>query len=461
MKFDEAMSGGWSRGLLAITGLIAAGLLLAAALTSHAGVEKASDLVLRGQVATIIDAVRVRIHGARARGERPGDDDLDAITHGFSQAGLRYLALIGPRGEPVAHAGTSEGAPAILPLGDVRPFGRWTRVGERVRVVIPFGEPPKGPLGHLGGVRPFGPPEALPRPPGDLAGGGRPPGAGPGPPADEGPPGGFVVLELQPTVTAELASEADRTLWAGVAGAALLVIAVLVLTRLARRTRVAERRLAEKRELERLGQMSAVLAHEMRNPLAAIKGNLQLLVERFAERPKDRDKAARVLEEAVRLEGLTESLLAFVRSGAVERRPVAPATVMGQAAEALMSTGLTIDATEAPPSWSLDAARMERALANVLQNAVQASPAQGSVTARIATVDGSLLIEVRDHGPGVPAEALPHLFEPFVTTRLRGTGLGLAVARQVVEAHGGQISAANADGGGAVLRILVPPPRES
>jgi len=82
------------------------------------------------------------------------------------------------------------------------------------------------------------------------------------------------------------------------------------------------------------------------------------------------------------------------------------------------------------------------------------------VTARIATADGALLFEVRDHGAGIAAESLPHLFEPFVTTRLRGTGLGLVVARQVVEAHGGSISAANADGGGAVLRMLVPPPRE-
>jgi two-component system sensor histidine kinase HydH len=461
LKIEDAMSGRWSRGLLAFTGLTAAGLLLVATLTSHAGVEKASELVLRGQVATIFDAVRIRMYGARAHGEAPTDDDLATVAHDFRPAGLRYLAVLGPEGEALAHAGTSEGAPATPPVGDVRPFGRWTRVGGRVRVVIPFGDPPKGPPGRPRVPRPLGPPEELPMPPGDLAGGGRPPGAGPGPPADDGSPGGFVVLELQPTVTAVLAAEADRTLWAGVAGAALLVIAVLVLTRLARRARIAERRLAEKRELERLGQMSAVLAHEMRNPLAAIKGNLQLLVERFAERPKDRDKASRVLEEAVRLEGLTESLLTFVRSGVVERSPVAPAVVMGQAAEALLSTGLTIDTSEAPASWSLDAARMERALANVLQNAVQASPERGSVAARIATEDGSLLIEVRDRGPGVPTEALPNLFEPFVTTRLRGTGLGLAVARQVVEAHGGQISATNADGGGAVLRILVPPPREA
>ncbi|TNF36305.1 MAG: two-component sensor histidine kinase, partial [Deltaproteobacteria bacterium] len=285
----------------------------------------------------------------------------------------------------------------------------------------------------------------------------RPLGAGPGPPPTDTLPRGFVVLELSPTVTAELAAEADRTLWAGGGGAALLVIAVLVLTRLARRAHFAERRLAEKRELERLGQMSAVLAHEMRNPIAAIKGNLQLLVERFAERPKDRDKATRVLDEAVRLEGLTESLLAFVRSGVVEKTAVSPTELLTRAAEAFPSAAPTLETDGAPERWSLDAARMERALANLLQNAVQASPEPGSVSARVATEDGALLFEVRDRGPGVPEEALPHLFEPFVTTRIRGTGLGLAVARQVVEAHGGRISAANADGGGAILRILVPP----
>jgi len=452
------MSGRWSRALLAITGLTAAGLLLAATLTSHAGVEAASELVLRGQVATILDAVRVRIHGARVRSAEPSDDDLGAIMRGFDGAGLRYIGLIAPEGRLVASSGTAEGTPPVLPSVETRPFGRWSSVGERIRVVFPFGEPPEGPNGR---PPPHPRPDldpSRPAPPGDIAGGGRPPGAGPGPPPLDARPRFFVVLELTPTVTAELSAEAERTLWAGVAGAALLVIALLVLYRLARQHRLTERRLAEKRELERLGQMSAVLAHEMRNPIAAIKGNLQLLVERFAERPKDRDKAGRVLEEAVRLEGLTESLLAFVRSGAVEREPVSPTELLARAAEPFASAELRVDTSAAPERWSLDAARMERALANLLQNAVQASPAPGSVTARVATSpDGQLLFEVRDAGPGVPADALPHLFEPFVTTRLRGTGLGLAVARQVVEAHRGTISAANGEAAGAVLSILIPP----
>ncbi|TNF29835.1 MAG: hypothetical protein EP329_14805, partial [Deltaproteobacteria bacterium] len=159
------MSGRWSRALLAITGITAAGLLLAAALTSHAGVEAASELVLRGQVATIVDAVRVRIHGARSRGEDASNEDLDAVVHGFDGAGLRYVSLIGPQGEQIAHSGTPVGGPPDVALDAAQPFGRWTTVGERVRAVIPFGGPPGAGPGHPPrGPLPIGPGAPLPHP---------------------------------------------------------------------------------------------------------------------------------------------------------------------------------------------------------------------------------------------------------------------------------------------------------
>jgi two-component system sensor histidine kinase HydH len=177
------------------------------------------------------------------------------------------------------------------------------------------------------------------------------------------------------------------------------------------------------------------------------------------ERP--RAKALRVVDEAVRLETLTNDLLAYVRTGELHRAPVAPAEVLRAAAAAVAhpdTAAIAIDDRGAPAAWTLDADRMRQVLTNLLDNAVAAGP---PVTAAISAAGGSLTFTITDHGPGIPAEDRPNLFEPFFTRKTQGTGLGLAIARRVVEQHGGRIVVDDAPGGGARFRVELPPTMES
>jgi two-component system, NtrC family, sensor histidine kinase HydH len=250
----------------------------------------------------------------------------------------------------------------------------------------------------------------------------------------------------------KLRDAAARTFYLGVAAAGMLLVIAAALVRSILRAAARERQLAHERRLASLGEMSAVLAHEIRNPLASLKGNAQLLAERLPPGEKARQKADRVVEEAIRLETLTNNLLVFVRTGELARRPTAPAELLREAAAAV-DPEIEVDAADAPPSWSLDAERLRQVLVNLLENAVQAGP---PVRARVSSSGGRLVFEVEDHGPGVAAADAERIFEPFFTKRAQGTGLGLAVAKRVVELHAGTIAVEDAPGGGARFRVTIP-----
>jgi two-component system sensor histidine kinase HydH len=112
-------------------------------------------------------------------------------------------------------------------------------------------------------------------------------------------------------------------------------------------------------------------------------------------------------------------------------------------------------AERAPSSWALDSDRMRQVLTNLLANAIQAG-GDGPVTASVAQEGDALVFSVRDRGEGIASDAIGRLFEPFFTTRTRGTGLGLAVAKRIVDLHRGTIAGDNAAGGGAVFRVELP-----
>ena len=269
------------------------------------------------------------------------------------------------------------------------------------------------------------------------------------------PPGPFrgeppaIVFEFESPVARNVATVAIRSLIAAGAGALLLVAGALATSRwMAARER--------QKHLASLGEMSAVLAHELRNPLASLKGNTQLLAESLEG--DAREHAELVVAEAVRLERLAGGLLDFVRTGALVRAEVEPAGLLRAAAGEVDAARIEIDATGAPPRWSLDGERFRQVLVNVLRNAVEASPPGAKVDARVWQERGALRVAVRDRGAGIPPGEEQAIFEPFRTGKAKGTGLGLAVARRIVELHGGTIRAARAEGGGAVIDVALPGP---
>jgi len=256
-------------------------------------------------------------------------------------------------------------------------------------------------------------------------------------------PWGGLVIEVEPIEADELRASATWSLAIGGISAVVMLGVAIALVRRELRRRADEQERERERRLASLGEMSAVLAHEIKNPLASLKGNAQLLAGGVDD--KQKPKAQRVVDEAVRLEKLVSDLLAFVRTGELERRPAAPAS--------LVPDGVEADIAQAPATWSLDEARMRQVITNLVENGQAAG---GPVKVRIAEEGRRLVIEISDKGPGVPADERDKIFEPFFTKKTRGTGLGLSVARRVVEAHGGTIRVTDAPGGGALFRVEIP-----
>jgi two-component system sensor histidine kinase HydH len=410
--------------------LIAAALLMGAALiatvwTTHRGVSDASETLERGQADVIQDAIRVHL---ATRDRLPTAMDLREILEELEPDGLTYVAMYDRKGSLTASAGHPVGNPTAIEssLTESRVRGP-IAVGDRRRMVL------RRPLGRRG--------RRLADEAG-FVGANR-----------DGRPGSFV-LEFEPRVAADLRSAAGQTLAVGALAAGGLLLIALALFRWILHREWLERRLEQERRLASLGQMSATLAHEIRNPLASLKGNAQLLARALPEGERTRSKADRVVEEAIRLEALTNGLLEFARTGAIHREQTDPVALLREAAASVGDGRVNIDATGAPATWSLDRERLRQVLTNLLDNAAQA--AESPVEARVSGERGQLVFVVRDRGAGIADEDLAHLFEPFFSRRVRGTGLGLAVSRRLVELHGGTIAARNAPGGGAEFTVILP-----
>ena len=148
-------------------------------------------------------------------------------------------------------------------------------------------------------------------------------------------------------------------------------------------------------------------------------------------------------------------LLDFVREGPIARRPCDPAALIREVADEL-SIGVQVTGAAGVPPLLLDARRLRLALSNLLQNAAQA----GAQTVAVGVVyeGGMLSLEVSDDGGGLDPDDIEAVFEPFVTRRTRGVGLGLAVVRRVAQIHGGSVSASNRPGGGALFTMLLQAP---
>jgi two-component system sensor histidine kinase HydH len=216
--------------------------------------------------------------------------------------------------------------------------------------------------------------------------------------------------------------------------------------------------------MARLGELGAVLAHEVRTPLAGIKGYAQLLGERITDE-RSRRFAALIAQEAVRLEGLVNDLLDYAR----QDDPSDGSTLLDE--ELLNMTWSMVDRADIqtvklelsiPPGVRIACRpeRLRQLLINLFSNAVQAIPSEGTVRVAVTEERQMVTLKVQDSGAGFTEEAMKRAFDPFYTTRPRGSGLGLAVCRKIAEGCGGRISAANADGGGAIITVLLPPCRE-
>jgi PAS domain S-box-containing protein len=221
----------------------------------------------------------------------------------------------------------------------------------------------------------------------------------------------------------------------------------------------AEAQLREQAALSHLGQIAAVVAHEVRNPLAGLRATLQVFERRFSE-PRDRQVFAAMIARIDSLNDKVEDLLLYARP-----KPPRPQTVdvcalsreVATAASAATGTAgqpISIIADAVVNAYA-DVDMLRAALLNLAINACQAA-AGAPVEIQIAADHGVCRIAVCDRGPGIPPDVRDRMFEPFFTTRPGGTGLGLAIVKRLVEIQDGAVRLQDRPGGGTIAELTVP-----
>jgi two-component system, NtrC family, sensor histidine kinase HydH len=424
MRERRRRRGSWwvGRGAVAVA-ILAALALAGTVLLAQRALNDACEVVTRGDGDTLISGVIVDLWKTEPE---ITSGTLSAVIAKHDAEGLRYLALLGRQDHhALAEAGASEVLEPRYLLGEV------VRRGRRVRLVSLI--PPLSATGASLDTEssPTGPVQLRPFP--------RP----------------FLVVEFEPPVIERLKGDLLRISLVGLVAALVLVAFAVALSRTTARLWTAQEQAESERRLVELGRASAVIAHELRNPLAALKGHAQLLAEDLPE--PSRTKAARVVGGAERLEGLTNVLLDFVRDAPIDLGTITPADLVTRALAPLPKPQVRVDLSCAPPTLQVDADRTSLALRNLVQNAVQATPEGAEpVEVRIAGGPREVVIEVRDHGSGLAPGAEAQIFEPFMTTKTRGTGLGLSIARQIAQQHHGTLAGETHRTGGAVFRLVLP-----
>jgi signal transduction histidine kinase len=213
--------------------------------------------------------------------------------------------------------------------------------------------------------------------------------------------------------------------------------------------------------LAEMGKLTLMIAHEVKNPLSIIKSSLDILKKKPAA-PSSGTMIFYMDDEIRRLNLLIEDLLAFARPATPTFRRVdlngLIEDIVGRFELQTAQSALDIEARipSQPVHTSADPDLLTRAFVNIIKNGLEANEGKGVVRITASCSDKSWVVDVEDQGDGIASENMDRIFEPFFTTRAKGTGLGLAFSLQVIDSHGGIITAGNREAGGAVFRVELP-----
>ncbi|MFQ5809353.1 MAG: PAS domain-containing sensor histidine kinase [Armatimonadota bacterium] len=221
--------------------------------------------------------------------------------------------------------------------------------------------------------------------------------------------------------------------------------------------------LSRRERLAAIGGHASRLVHDVRSPLGVIVPAARMMADPNTDGALRQEMAEMIVEQAHRLADMSGEVLEYARGSdylALEECHVNQVAkeIADLRRDTLEAAGLELDVSLGEDAiLRADAARLQRVITNLLENAKDAMPDGGRVQLATAAQGGRALIEVRDDGPGIPDEVADRLFEPFVTHgKSRGTGLGLAIAREIITAHGGEITVASSPGQGATFTISLP-----
>jgi signal transduction histidine kinase len=202
-----------------------------------------------------------------------------------------------------------------------------------------------------------------------------------------------------------------------------------------------------------------VVAHEVRNPLAGIRGAIQVLSKRMAE-GADRAVMDRIVDRVDTLNALTEDLLLYARPHTPEIASIRLEAIL-RVAERLLSghadlAAVSVEIRSADVTLEADEKMLQDVFLNLFLNAAQAMKGEGTIRVAVRVGADVAQVDIEDNGPGIPPDVRDRLFEPFFTTRHRGTGLGLPIVKRDVEAHGGEIAISHPEEGGTRVTVSLP-----
>jgi two-component system nitrogen regulation sensor histidine kinase GlnL len=230
-----------------------------------------------------------------------------------------------------------------------------------------------------------------------------------------------------------------------------------------------EKKLYDSQKLAALGQLSAGIAHEIRNPLSSIKMSLQILTKRMTPEGNDLKRFKIAEKEVDHLEMLVNNILAFAKPVEPKKVSVALSKVLEQAL-AMSEKGIADKKIEVRtefgevPSVTVDAAMITDAFINVIRNAVEAVQEQGEIRVSLRYFDetrNSVAVEIKDNGSGIDEADMPHIFNPFFTRKNYGTGLGLSLVKKIIDIHQGMIDIFSKKNEGTKVLIILPLGTES
>lgn len=216
--------------------------------------------------------------------------------------------------------------------------------------------------------------------------------------------------------------------------------------------------------MEALRELSAGIAHEIRNPLAAIEGFVELLSRKVPSQGNSQAQKLmdEIIQEVKNLNQIVTDFLAFAREPGLQFEPVDMSTVMDSALHIALPTGIANsirvekEAVSPLPLIQGDPMELRKAILNVVLNAVQAMPKGGTLKTRLHVESPWLIVMVQDSGVGIAREVQDRIFNPFFTTKDNGTGLGLAITQRIIESHGGNITFESQPGQGSRFMIRLP-----
>jgi PAS domain S-box-containing protein len=221
-----------------------------------------------------------------------------------------------------------------------------------------------------------------------------------------------------------------------------------------------EERLREQSTLARLGEMAAVLAHEVKNPLAGIRGAIQVIGGRLPEGGRDAAMTKEIVARIDALNELMKDLLLFARPPQPRPTAVEVAVLIATTAHLLREDpalkGIRVQVEGTAPPIEADPELLKIVFQNLMVNSAHAMQGQGTIRISVTTADSVCRIAFSDAGPGIPPEIREKIFTPFFTTKSRGSGLGLPTAKRLIEAHRGTISIDCPPGGGTTVSIQLP-----